>query len=364
MHKLLNIQREISQGIASFPAWEWLRRGLNSNLHSVVNYYHRFPGRIDGSHFLIKLISGMNISKTLSIDRLYDSVSSKAMSVSQALKMTSPINRGQRFNGVFYGEGTTEILIAHDEGFDFFDAEKNWRDLCPIKVLCHPKSDLGLNIPDGEQYSIEEGIAVIAINIPMLAIQYREYQRFEDYIAETNGDSPRGLTHYIYSYALTNMLYSHLDVTIFNRLHNLLLGIPLGTSKTKHSFHVQDYSDKLTELQLLQLRTFDRNPRKFDAMMKMVPLITSRNISDMADLPDVVPTMQVVWALMLSRLPLLTFLFNASNGEARVRNGSEVNRINRLFELFGLEYNLQSVLPVDLFLDCKRQIDKIGNYSK
>lgn len=361
MHQLLRINNTIEQGLQDFPAWEILRRGLSLNLSNVVNYYHRFPGRVDGSHFLVKLISSMNVSKTISLDRFYATANSRALNLSKSLMMTSSISTGKVFDGVFYGEGVKEILIAHDEYFDFFEAAENWRSLQPIKVLSHPKSDLMINIPNGKSYSLEEGIAVIAINVPMLVLQYREYQRYEDSIALAKGESPRGLTHYIYSYALTNMLYSHLDIAVFNRLYNLLVGAPLGESDRKHSFYIQDYSDKVTDLQLLQLRTLERNPRKLDAMMKMVPLVTESNLSELVKLPDMVPTRQVVWALVLGRLQTLSFLYNASVDEARVRNGSEVNRISRMFELFSIESILERVLPVDLFLDCKRQVDRIQN---
>lgn len=359
MHALFRINRELNQGLVSFPAWEWLRRGLSLNLKNVTNYYHRFPGRIDGSHFLIKLIYSMAVSKTMNLDHFYTVANVRALGVSQALRMTSSLNRGQIFDGVFYGNGVKEIIIAHDDGFDFVEAAKNWRDLQPIRVLHHPKSDLELNIPDGTTNSIEEGIAVIAINIPMLVLQYREYQRYEDSVALAKGESPRGVTHYIYSYALTNMMSSHLDIAIFNRLYNLESGIPLGESRKKHSFHVQDYSAKLDELQLNQLRALKRNPRKFDAMMKMIPLVSAGDLSNLSILPEMALTRQVVWALALARLQMLTFLFTASTDDARVRNGMEVNRIVRVFELFEMDYALQKVLPIDLYLDCKRQMDKI-----
>jgi hypothetical protein len=301
----------------------------------------------------------MNVSLNQPLDRFYSNMNTKALSVSQSLMMTSSISTGRVFDGYFYGEGTKEILIAHDEGFDFYKASQNWRELQPIRVLRHPKSDLALNIPDGNSYNIEEGIAVIAINLPMLALQYREYQIYEDSVALSRGESPRGLTHYIYSYALTNMMYSHLDVAIFNRLYNLLIGAPLGVSTKKHSFYIQDYESKLTDLQLLQLRMLERNPRKLDAMMRMIPLVTEANLSTMSRLPDMVPTRPVVWSLVLSRLQLLSFIYGANTDGARVRNGTEVNRITRMFQLFDIEEVLGRILPIDYFLDVSQQIKKI-----
>lgn len=359
MRKLLRINSSIEPGLPIFPGWEVLRRGLQLNLQNVTNYYHRFPRRVNGSHFLIKLISSLNVSDTLSIDRFYASMSSKALNVSQNLRMTSSINTGMIFDGIFYGDGVKEVLIAHDESFDFIKAVENWRDLRPIRVLSHPKSDLALNIPDGGVYNSEEGIAVISINVPMLALQYREYQKYEDSVALMKGESPRGITHYIYSYALANMMYSHLDIAIFNRLFNLLIDAPIGESKKKHPFYIQDYSNKITDIQLLQLRSLERNPRKLDAMMKMVPLVTDIDLSDMSDLPDMVPTRQVVWALVLSRLQILSFLYKANPDNPRLRNGSEINKIRRMFELFDIEYTLEKLFPIDLYLDITRELGKI-----
>lgn len=359
MHALFRINREINQGLASFPVWEWLSRGLKQNLKNTTSFYRRFPGRVDGSHFLIKLIYSMAVGRNQPLDRFYATAQARALAVSQALRMTSSISRGEIFNGVFYGDGVKEILIAHDAAFDYEAAAANWRELRPIEVLHHPKSDLMLNVPDGTTNSAEEGVAVIAVNVPMLVLQYREYQRYEDAIALAAGDSPRGVTHYIYSYALTNMLFSHLDVAIFNRLYNLRNGIPLGESRHKHSFLLQDYTAKLTEVQLSQLRALERNPRKFDAMMKMIPLVTAKDLSELASLPDMAPTRQVVWALATSRLQLLSFLFEASPDEVRQRNAMEVNRIVRTFELFEMDLALQAKLPIDTYLDVKRQMDRI-----
>lgn len=359
MHSLFRINRELDQGLPGFPAWDWLNRGLSQNLKNIVSYYRRFPGRVDGSHFLIRLIYSMAVPRNQPLDRFYADSQAKALGIAQALRMTSSISSGVVFDGVFYGGSTKEIIIAHDEAFDYQAAAVNWRELRPITVLRHPKSDLTLNIPDGRITSEEEGLAVIAVNVPMLVLQYRQYRQYEDALAEQTGESPRGVTHYIYSYPLSNMMYSHTDIAIFNRLYNLHRGIPLGESRIKHSFHNPDYSAKLDELQLNQLRALERNPRRFDAMLKMIPVVSSKNLSDLAVLPDMAPTRQVVWALVLGRLQFLSFLYTSSTDSARQRNATEVNRVARVFELFDLDLTIRSKLPIDLYLETARELGKI-----
>ena len=358
MQRLFRIDTDSNQGIVSVAQWDWLKQGLARNLDTVTSYYRSFPSRIDGSHFLIRLIYSMAISKSLDIDRAYAIASSRGLSIASANRMTSSISKGMLFDGVFYGPGCKEILIAHDEPFDYSKIHHNWRTLRPITVLQHPKSDLNMNVPDGSATSDETGLAVIAINVPMLAMQFREFKIYEDTLSEVTGNNPRGVTHFIHSYALTNMLYSHLDVALFNRLHHLSRGIPLGVASKKHSFFLTDYTDKLKELQLKQLTILLNSPKRFDTMMRSIPLVTSKTLWEMAVLPRTADTRQVVWALATGRLNLLSFLFTAGPNP-RVQNSREVNSINRMLKLFQVNQVLYGMLPVDLYYSLQRELARI-----
>lgn len=364
MQKLFGFYEEGSQGVVTIPEWEYLRLEMSRSLKTVISYYRRFAYRVDGSHFLIKLLYAAGVNRNQPLDRFYSYVSAKAMNVSMALKMTSPIYKGQLFNGVFYGGDTKEILIAHDDYFDYEQAAKNWEELEPIKVLYHPKSDLGFNIPDGESYSEEDGIAVIAINIPMLVIQYREFMLREDLKTANTGESPKGVTHFIYSYPLTNMLRSHLDVAIFNRLYNALFDIPCCESNKKHSFYVTDSTRRLNQVQAKQLDILRKSTKRFDVMMKSIPLISCEDMSKLVELPDVAPTRQVIWGLILSRMKMLSFLFNAGLVDPRITNAKEVNKVVRTLQNCKSDAVFKSSLPYDQYFDFKGDLTKIVDPRK
>lgn len=358
MQRLFRIETDSNQGIVSVAQWDWLRQGLLRNLDTVTSYYRSFPSRIDGSHFLIRLIFSMAISKNLDLDRAYAIASSRGLTIGTANRMTSSMSKGMLFDGVFYGPGCKEILIAHDEPFDYRRIRDNWRALRPITVLQHPKSDLNMNVPDGSATSDETGLAVIAINVPMLAMQFREFKIYEDALSEVTGNNPRGVTHFIHSYPLTNMLYSHLDIAVFNRLHHLSRGIPLGVASKKHSFFLTDFSNKLKEVQLKQLSILLNAPKRFDTMLRMIPLVTSKNLWDLARLPKTADTRQVVWALATGRIDLLSFMFTAAPNP-RIQNAREVNNINRMLKLFHVDQVLSSMLPIDLYFSVQRELARI-----
>ena len=359
MQKLFNMERGTNQGVVSMPWWTYIQDGLRRNLDQVITYYRRFPIPVESSHFIIKLITALGIYRNSDFEQFFNSVSSRCLGTSMALQMTSSINRGILFNGIFYGPNVKEILVAVDDGFDIYEAKDNWQELCPIRVLSHPKSDLGLMVPNGVDYNAEEGLAVIAINLPMLALQYREFRLLEDSIAESTGESPRSIMQFVYAYPLTNMLRSHLDVALFNRLNNVLSDIPLATSRGKHPFYLTDFSDKLYQLNINQVEMLKSNHRKFDGVMKSIPLVTSANLQEMMVFPDCALTRQIIWALAAASLPMLSFLFKSSGDNPRIRNAKDVNHLVRSFELYKTDKALSVSLPLNLYFDAKNILDNI-----
>ena len=69
---------------------------------------------VESSHFLVRLLQSITVPQSQNIERYYDNVDAISLNVSMALKMTSAISKGEMFDGVFYGKGNPEILIAHN----------------------------------------------------------------------------------------------------------------------------------------------------------------------------------------------------------------------------------------------------------
>ena len=244
MHSFFQTQNTALQGIVQFPQWQYVRDGLRRNLGTTLAYHRRNPTAVKSSHFLVRLLQSITVPKSQNLQRYYDNVDSIALNVSMALKMTSSLYRGHVFNGVFYDQDSTEILIAHNEAFDYELANRDWPNLCPVKVLRHPRSDLGLGLLDGQPRGVESGLAVVAINITMLAIQYRAFRLQEQALAGED-ESQRSVMQFVRMYVLPNMLLSHLDLALFNRADALARGRPLGASVGRASFQTLDYGNRV-----------------------------------------------------------------------------------------------------------------------
>ncbi len=362
MQNLFSLSSPAGQGIMKFPEWNYVALGLKKNLSTVINFYRHNPMAVKSDHFLVKLLQTITIPQSQCLERYYSNVDAISLNVSMVLKMTSSIYKGQMFEGIFYGLGSPEILIANSDSFDFEKAHVQWKNCCPVKVLRHSISDLNLNIPNGHVNGSEAGLAVISINITMLAVMYRAFRMNQMLIAD--GDSEESVMQFIHMYVLPNMLFSHLDHVLFNRIDNLLQGAPMGESRVKHSFFLIDYSEKVTHIQTGLIRNIEKVGKDFIGILRSIPAITKNNMDELMAMPEIAPTRQIVWALVIARLEVLTFLFMISEDGPGKRNQMQVNRILRNITAYRSDNLMRSMLPIDIYMDVEDDINKLIVESK
>lgn len=360
MYNLFSLLPPVSQGILRFPEWLYVRNGMLRNLTSVLRFYRRNPTAVQSEHFLVRLLQSIAVPQSLNLERYYENVDALALHMAMTLKMTSSIYPGMIFDGLFYGEGNNEILIATNESFDFEAADRNWQDLEPIRVLRHPMSDMGFPILDGRHnYGSESGLVVLTINIPMLAIMYRAFRRNEELMTEGTGESQRSVMQFIRMYVLPNMLKSHLDLAIFNRLDNLEKGAPLGEGKFRHPFYLTDYTERIQYVQERILVGLQHISKNFNGILLSVPLVVKDDADQLMAMPSIAPTRQVIWALTIARLNTVSLMFRINKDGPGVRNQSEVNRAQRYALMYKSDHLMRTMLPLELYQQVQKEIDGI-----
>jgi hypothetical protein len=361
MHSFFNFHDSISHGVVKLGDWDWVQQGLQRNIASVIEYYRHAPMAVKSDHFLVRLLGSIAVPKSQNLERYYDNVDAVSLNLSMALKMTSPIHPGQLFRGVFYGPGTAEVLVAHNSSFDFEAAHDNWQNLTAVKVLRTPRSDFGLNLPNGEASGSETGLAVVAVNLPMLAIQYRAFRLAQQQARQHDGDSQQSLMQFVHMYVLPNMLWSQTDQVLFNRLDRLSQGQALGVSHRRHPLAIPShYGERTTALLGKLLELLQGQYRTFTGLLQAIPAITEPSMLQAMALPAVVQTRQVVWALTIARLPMLGFMFRESRGGAMLRSGREVNDIARsLYAFKNGAVMRQYVTDAELYYQVQSEIDDI-----
>jgi len=196
MINLFNNLNSRNKGILRFPEFDFIKRGIIPNLKTVNNYYRSGAYATNSDHELVKLLYGLSVSYQTNLFEYYRIVDAKALTVAQQLGFTTQMSKGKIFNNIFFSGNSQDIIIVTDEVFDYVKANENWRDLRPIRVLKHNKTDINCFLFNGKIPS--KSINVFSINLPMLAIQYRAYRQWQS-TYDPEAVARNSIYHFLYS---------------------------------------------------------------------------------------------------------------------------------------------------------------------
>lgn len=364
MQQFFNEISPIGQSTIVPPEWRYIKDGLTRNLDTVREYYNTRPLAVKSNHFLLRLLTALGVPMSHHIERYHQIVEAKALSYSMGFKMTSSIYKGGIFKGVFYGENSSEVIVATDEIFNPYDAYKNWESLKPVTCLYHNRSDLKLLLPNGKTTSSDEGISVFAVNIPMLAVQFRAFleENYANYKQDPNNNYLAPGSHFIHMYVLPGMLESQLDMSLFNRAYNLCMGSPHSTTTKEHPFYITDYSMQVDRMYNEQIKFFKHSNKDFRSILKTFKCI-SGSFENALRLPKVVSTRQVVWSQVMARIKPLEFMVALAADGGRRQNASDMNDFFRMFKYYSSDNALRHAIPKEHMYDLDRSIINITRSS-
>lgn len=326
MYTLFNETIWGSSGVTiTYPKYEQALKGLRLNLERVVEYNRKYPRATNSNHFLVKLLTSLNVPLGMDVNIYRDRVTEVAEGQGMAMNLTSSLSRGRVFSpGVFYGKGSYEIIIAHSEDWDITNIEEEWEDYRPVTFLTHPKADLDIDLPEGQQNSAETGLTVMLVNVPMLACQYRMWRMREWMI---NSEAQRTKMQFVASYPLTNSLHSQLDIALLNRFQRIYRGDPVGRSLLTRPFALTDWYRQV-DFALDQMAVdFCRRKMSFDQALLWIKGVSNWTMRDAVRIPSMAPTRQVTWALGMARASLVKFLLDWTIENNNDRNKAYANVI-------------------------------------
>ena len=236
--------------------------------------------------------------------------------------LTSPITVGKIHDGIFYGPGNEEVIIYNEDYFNPYAIAKDWRNIRAVEVIQHNCSDLSLLIPNGKDHYTDQGLSFISVNIPLLLLQYRGFL-LEQSLPHNTANYNAGLNtaHFVNMFVLPNMLFSHVEKVIFNRIFNLTIGAPMGKGTSKYPFLVLDYSERMDNI-LNEL--IDRMKDKsflYSSVLQHIPGMFTKDMQVALEVPDFGRTRQVWWACLTSRIRQMYFLMYLGG-----KNGINMNR--------------------------------------
>lgn len=339
------------------PKFRRLAANIRAVHDRILEYRRTYPGYLPNDHILISLINGLGTPLSMDVQRYVDKTRDRAFYHSAALGFTSPVSKGRvHTSGQFFGKYVQDVLIATDDEFDVDDAAVRWEELEPVRFLYHPLSDLSYTIPGLQPSSTEGGLTVIQVNVPMLALQYRQWRYAQQEVsAERN---PQTTGQFLSRYALPNMLRSEIDWTLFNRMLLRYYDAEAALPVKRHPFYIYDYSRDVDDLVDNYLTYISKRSMSFDTLLSNFPAIMHDDFHEIIQLPDRSYMNQMRWAATVARIPMLAFLLNWNSQQSGTFNATDVNILRREFQQLESGNLLKSYLPPDRYDDITSMIQR------
>lgn len=348
---------DLNIGILSPPNWEFIKTGVKENISIVKNYYTNHIRPTKSNHILVRLLHSITVPMSLPLDRYYSNVDSINLNMSMVFKFTSSIYKGTVHRGNFMGANNPEIILAIDEPFDFDKVNNDWKNVCAIKPLLHPRSDLNYQLLNGVQHSNEYGLSVFCINITMLMVQYRAYLLNELAI---NKENPRGATYFIAAYVIPNMLEQQVELSLFNRIYNQVKGINSNNdNRAKHPFALQNYKPFVNTAIDKTIEYLNRSSKSYKNIFSTLPSFYNDNLYHSLLIPDILTTRQVDWVLVASRLKMIDFLISVSDDELLSKNQLQMNQVLKALRINNVNKVFLEMMPEDVFYSNQTYVDTI-----
>ena len=322
-----------STGGYTYPGFEVARLGTRENVKRFTEFFQNSHFAVTSNHLLVKLIESVPIEHGNDVRKYFDSVTDVAYEIASAVGVCSPAYRGGVTNKPWlYGTGNTEIPVAindyNKEELEF-TAENQYgiTEFPPLRLLTHPITSVGLDIPDGRTPATEKGLVVYLIDIPLLCTQYRAFRLKQ---LETQPDAPEGPTHFVNRFVLPSLMADHLNIAFFNRLNALLQQRPVSDVVRRLPIGLPNYNEKLRQLCEEVLERFVGYKSNFGGYLANIPLaLNNERLLDLVRLPNLFVTKQVSWALFIAQLPYVDFLFTLDDTSDGGGNGTYRNLLIR-----------------------------------
>lgn len=280
---------------------ELLKRTYQREVLKVIDYYATRVTNIRNDHILNRMLVtgcpslGYDLQKFLSLSK------ERVLNISDVIGLTYSANYGKIFKDVFYG-GCMEVLLLDTDDFDEEEVYKDWKNVDAIRVLKHPFTDYELVPPFGQRYSDNDGLlTVLSINVAKLFVQYKGFidsRRLMVAEERMNLNS----THFIKMHVIPNILRTHVEFVLYNRLKDMYYTLPDYRTTSKLPFPIINYDRIADDICGDIIQRYQDKPLSYAAFFQAIPGIFKENILESLMMPDDAKTKQVWWALFLTRL--------------------------------------------------------------
>lgn len=290
----------------------YLRRLYIFNKDQISKYYRERNFTVKNTHILSRILEHFPTYINYDDYKYVDYALEKVKYLAKHFKFTSEIEHGIVHPPYFFGNDGEEIILATYEDFNVTNTVTNWETTSAVRILKTDRDNSRLLLPLGTDDGNRRSLSTVMINIPKLALQYRQFVK-KQFINMNNGGIVLNKNHFVIKYVLSNMMEDIIDFMLLNKVMNKFYGKEDVQVKFRHRFKIFEPTTQLNRYVDQTLDVITTKKIDFVNVLHNIQLVFKIDASELLLLPEVGYTNNVKWSLFISRLDHMLFLYDVSS---------------------------------------------------
>lgn len=337
----------------------FLRKQYGLNVEKIQQYYLSRNYAVKNTHILSRLVQLFPYMSGYDDYEYLELIQTRLTYLAKHFRFTSDLEQGIVHAPYFYGNYGEEVILSSFEHFDISEVKKNWKTANCIDVLKHPRNGSKLMLPLGRVDEERGGMSVISINIPMLALKYREFER-EQYLNSKTDGQVLTKNHFVIKHVLPFMMEDTIDHIFLNRLMDKYYDRGIVDSPYKHKFPVFEPLKQVDRWVDDTLDVLSSKRIEFANMLRNIKLMFVEDAGELLTFSGFGWTRQSKWAAIAARIDYMIFLLDIAESNGNLDyNRHHLNDWKRLAIRFKNDRFMKQEFSVELGDDIESKLERL-----
>lgn len=352
------VQKTPKTGIITSRDIDYIKRLYTFNKDSIVKYYQDRNFAVKNTNIISRILEHFPVYLSYDVYRYLEFVDNKLTYLAKHFKFTSDIEKGTLHPPYFFGNNGYDIILSGSEYFNAIQYSKDWKDESCITILKHPRNDNRFLLPLGKNDGNKSGLSSIYIDVPKLAIKYREFVR--EQIANIDEDKiALNKNNFVIKYVLNTCMDSVIDHTLLNKVMDRFYGIDTIEPDMKHRFKIYEPNTQVNRYVDDVLTYITSKDLDFVNLLRHIKLVFKEDASELLVLPEIYGSRQIQPAILGSRIDYMLFMLDVCKNKDK--NKHYINDWKRYATRLENDSNISTFYDGELEKELKEKLYILKN---
>lgn len=305
--------------VSNAPGIDNFRNKIKQNVARMQEYYASNVRSVPSAHPFVQALKHSGVYTYDAVD-LQNNAIVRSPYISKNFQFTTEFNPGSFLKHKVYSF-TDNMIYTSTNYVRPYQAVSNWSSLRPLKAMWLDQDHLDMSVPNAN-LQIQDGLAAVHLDIPLMALMYKGFKEDPKFKAMVLGED-----QFVATFVLPSILESQADITMISALIAVYDGDYRYMSRVNSNYYLPSYSAEFEKIARFVLERISDTRMQYKDILQNIPCVYATSALEALTLPDFIPTTQVDWAMLATRMKVINFLLDVGGPGGRRANQGFITKL-------------------------------------